>query len=225
MKDKVKEIYEKTGEKWTKFKELPAYFIDPVKDNSNKNSVVLDIGCGGGRLTIQISDFVKKIFAIDYSNSSIKFAKKENPRKNVEYSVMDANKLEFEDNSFDLVISHAVFCKNMCGAKALKESYRVLKPKGKLIIRMLNSRFGKEFGIKLGYSKEEITKMLKKEKYKKIKVKVFPQIMKLSKFEDLKFFERTEVEALLPQKKMIKKFNKMKKPQFDDSSMVVYAEK
>jgi len=222
---KVKEIYEKTGEKWSKFKELPEDYLNLIKENSDENSLVLDVGCGGGRLTTQIDKFVGKIEAIDYSNSSIKFAKKENPRENVNYQVMDANNLEFKDNNFDLVVSHAVFCKNMCGAKSLKECYRVLKPKGKLVIRIIAGSFGKEFGIKLGFSKEEITQILRKIGFKKIKVKVNKKILKLDSFDKLKFFERTEVEACLPQKKMLEKFNEMKNPKFDDSSMNVYAEK
>jgi len=225
VKEKIKDIYEKNGEAWAKFKNLPDDYINLIKENSNKNSIVLDVGCGGGRLTTLINDFVKKIFAIDYSTNSIKFVKKENPRKNVEYLVMDANKLQFEDNNFDLVVSHAVFCKKMCGAKALKECYRVLKPKGKLIIRVIAGSFGKEFGINLGFSKEEITPILKKIGFKKIKLDVKKKILKLDSFDKLKFFERTEVEALLPQEKMLKKFNKMKNPKFDDSAMNVYAEK
>ncbi|MPM98101.1 Ubiquinone/menaquinone biosynthesis C-methyltransferase UbiE [bioreactor metagenome] len=53
--------------------------------------------------------------------------------KNVNLLLMDAEHLEFPDNSFDYVITTFVLCTIPDPVKALREMRRVLKPSGELI--------------------------------------------------------------------------------------------
>jgi len=45
-------------------------------DNVNSNDVVLDIGCGNGALTYDLSKKVKKVVGIDLNKENIKLLKK-----------------------------------------------------------------------------------------------------------------------------------------------------
>jgi len=62
---------------------------------------VLDIGCGCGSFTVELSSFCRHITAIDVSESLIKRCCKENSRPNIDYRCLDGTKLDFSDNYFD----------------------------------------------------------------------------------------------------------------------------
>ena len=47
---------------------------------------------------------------------------------------MDAEDLDFENNTFDYVVTNCVFCSVPDPVKGLKEIQRVMKPSGKLIM-------------------------------------------------------------------------------------------
>ena len=62
-----------------------------------------------------------------------KARKKAADMKNVSLLLMDAENLEFPDNSFDYVVITFVLCSIPDPVKALKEVRRVLKPSGEMI--------------------------------------------------------------------------------------------
>jgi 2-polyprenyl-3-methyl-5-hydroxy-6-metoxy-1,4-benzoquinol methylase len=73
----------------------------------NKDSVVLDVGCGIGRVEKYLAPHVKEIFGVDISRRMIKIAKKalEN-YDNVYFIKNNGRDLSiFEDNKFDFVFS------------------------------------------------------------------------------------------------------------------------
>ena len=73
----------------------------------NKDSVVLDVGCGIGRVEKYLAPHVKEIFGVDISRGMIKIAKKalEN-YDNVHFIKNNGRDLSiFEDNKFDFVFS------------------------------------------------------------------------------------------------------------------------
>ncbi len=72
-------------------------------DNINSKDTVLDIGCGNGCLTCDISKKAKKVIAVDSNSGNIKLAKKKFFRENIEYLVGNAIKLNFEEK-FDVVV-------------------------------------------------------------------------------------------------------------------------
>lgn len=96
----------------------------------------LDYCCGDGKRTIFLAQHGAKSFGIDISEESIKkckeIAEKEDLIKETNFSVMDAEKLEFEDNSFDLIICTGVL-HHLDIQKAYPELARVLKSDGKII--------------------------------------------------------------------------------------------
>ena len=117
----------------------PKYWSEVVKDfsdyyNLGDGSKILDIGCGKG---FMIYDFLQhnnkyNVKGIDISNYAIENSM---PEVKGKLEVGDAKKLNFEDNSFDLVIAINTIHnleKEECG-KSLREIERVSK-KNKFIV-------------------------------------------------------------------------------------------
>src|ERR1700710_282666 len=98
---------------------------------------VLEVGVGTGISLPQYGSNVR-IFGTDISEAMLKKAKQrvaELRLKNVEgLAVMDAEKLEFPDNSFDVVMAQYVVTAVPNPEVALDEFARVLRPGGELII-------------------------------------------------------------------------------------------
>lgn len=104
-----------------------------IKNCSGKR--VLDYCCGDGDLTIFLAENGAEAFGIDISSVSIQKAKKRAKNKelkNVSFLVMDAEKLKFDDNFFDLIVCSGVL-HHLDIKKAYQELSRVLKPEGKMI--------------------------------------------------------------------------------------------
>lgn len=97
---------------------------------------VLDFCCGDGVHAVPMAKMgSKKILAIDLSEESLKAAQKRfdgEKKYDIEFKVMDAEKLAIADASFDVVFDGGAFS-SLDLPKALKEIHRVLKPGGVLI--------------------------------------------------------------------------------------------
>src|SRR6201987_5209322 len=98
---------------------------------------VLEVGVGTG-ISLPLYSPNVRIFRTDISEAMLKKAKQrvaEGRLKNIEgLAVMDAEKLEFPDNSFDVVMAQYVVTAVPNPEVALDEFARVLRPGGELII-------------------------------------------------------------------------------------------
>ena len=104
-----------------------------IQNNDN----VLEIGCGVGDYTQEISKITKKTTATDLS---IEKAKNRLPK--LKFLEHDANNnLPFTDNSFDVIISINLIEHLHNPQKFLKEIRRVLKGNGRLAIATANLDF------------------------------------------------------------------------------------
>ncbi|WP_419678454.1 class I SAM-dependent methyltransferase [Aliarcobacter lanthieri] len=97
--------------------------------NSNKDEIVLELGCGDGTLAKEIEKSGAKVIGIDLSENMVKKAKE----NGIEAYVMSATNLEFSDNYFDKVFSNAVLHWVNDLDKNAKEINRVLKNNGKFV--------------------------------------------------------------------------------------------
>lgn len=102
--------------------------------------VILEIGCGQGEGTNLIQRYFRpdKIYAIDLDKKMVERAKKRVKAENVAFEVGDASKLRFEGEMFDAVIDFGIIHHIPNWKDCLDELYRVLKPKGRVILEDLS---------------------------------------------------------------------------------------
>ncbi len=100
------------------------------------NSKILDIGCGGGANIKRISEISKtaKIYGVDYSPTSVEVSSQLNAdlitQKRVEISLGNIEKLNFSDDSFDIVTAFETIYFWPEILENFKEVKRVLKNDG-----------------------------------------------------------------------------------------------
>ncbi|WP_432666057.1 methyltransferase domain-containing protein [Wukongibacter baidiensis] len=96
---------------------------------------VLEVGVGTGK-NVEYYPENLKVTGIDFSSKMLKKArqKAQNLNKEIRLLQMDAQNMEFEDNSFDSVLTTCVFCSVPDPVKGLKEIKRVCKENGKIIM-------------------------------------------------------------------------------------------
>lgn len=97
---------------------------------------ILDIGTGPGFFSLLLSEMGHKVTAIDCTQSMLDTARKnaEMAGFDVEFHLMDAHELDFEDHSFDMIINRNVTWLLNEPEDAYQEWHRVLKPGGRLLI-------------------------------------------------------------------------------------------
>lgn len=96
---------------------------------SNKDSVVLDLGCGNGTSTANIKG--KLVVGVDLSDEQMARAKMK--YKNRDFVVADARHLPFATSSFDMIVAINLLHHVNEPEKILSECFRVLKKGGKLL--------------------------------------------------------------------------------------------
>ncbi|AKB81956.1 Phosphatidylethanolamine N-methyltransferase [Methanosarcina barkeri 3] len=100
---------------------------------SDLSGKVLEVGVGTGR-NLKYYPAACRVIGIDKSEGMLqKASEKAECRKNITLYPMDAEHLEFPDNSFDYVVITFVLCTIPDPVKALREMRRVMKPSGELI--------------------------------------------------------------------------------------------
>jgi len=133
------QVWNNIAEEWHKFKETPSGLSKEFLKSCTGN--VLDLGSGSGRHLAKIKN--GKMHLIDFSEEMIKLAEKKAKKLKIsgEFIVSDiSKKLPFQDNFFDYAISiSSLHCLSpKYHKKAIKELYRVLKPKAKALIGVWN---------------------------------------------------------------------------------------
>lgn len=99
---------------------------------------VLEIGCGLGTDGAQFARAGANYTGIDLTDAAIELAQKRFELFNIpgRFQTADAERLDFEDNSFDLVYSHGVLHHTPDTAGAVKEIHRVLRPGGRAVVML-----------------------------------------------------------------------------------------
>lgn len=97
---------------------------------------VLDYCCGLGATAIRVAGLGAEAYGIDISDAEVETARKNAEEAGVSdrahFSVMDAENMTFEDNSFDVIICSGVLHHLELNA-AFPELARVLRPSGQII--------------------------------------------------------------------------------------------
>lgn len=114
------------------YEEITNKILNTIK----KEDIILEIATGTGNIALKIAEKADKIVAVDFSDNMIEIAKEKAKKRsisNVKFQIQDAYNLEFESNSFDVVVISNALHIMTDPDKALLEIRRVLRPTGILI--------------------------------------------------------------------------------------------
>lgn len=137
----------------------------------NKDNYILDAGCGTGG-NFRLLNHFGNVVGIDISDTAVKLAKQKGIT-NIKKASVD--RIPYSDNSFDLITCFDVLGhKQVDEDKAIDEFYRVLKPKGLLMIRAaaykwLYSYHDIEVQNSRRYTKSSLIKILKRKSFLPLK--------------------------------------------------------
>ena len=95
---------------------------------------VLEYGCGPGSAAFNLARHGAQVVGIDISDVAIAQSKAQAQAENleIEFRRMNAESLEFEDNTFDMIVVSAIL-HHLDLDKAYQELHRCLKPGGKAV--------------------------------------------------------------------------------------------
>ncbi len=118
--------------------------LELLPSPSDKEKVVLDLGCGTGFFVSHLSRLYKNatITGVDIASGMIDFAKMGNPSSR--FICADAHQLPFDDNSVDSIYSNLMFQWSDDLSSAFSESRRVLSANGSLHFSLLTKNTMKE---------------------------------------------------------------------------------
>ena len=100
----------------------------------NKGNTICDIGCGCGRNLVYASKYAVQLIGVDFSATSLAFAKEFVESENLELLVGNNLSIPLNDNIADLVISDGVCHHTGDTVGAFNECVRILIPNGKLYL-------------------------------------------------------------------------------------------
>ncbi len=139
------DFFDRRARSWDEENPVPEHRIERVIEHCGlrRGDHVLDVGTGTGRLIPSILQRVGcrgSICGLDPSSAMLAVAREKHPQPNVVFTQAPAEDMPFDDESFHVVICHAVFPHFHDPGAALAEIHRVLVPHGQLIIAHTNGR-------------------------------------------------------------------------------------
>jgi len=130
--------HKKTKEYYESAENLVKFFLE--KGKISKPDTVLDVACGYGAESFRFYNFLKpnKMHCVDITGPHIEFAKKRAEEKNLHdkliFEKRDACRTGFPDESFTHILGIEGPAHFKTRMDFFKESYRVLKKKGELLL-------------------------------------------------------------------------------------------
>jgi ubiquinone/menaquinone biosynthesis C-methylase UbiE len=103
---------------------------------------LLEVGCSMGNDTIQFARRGMRVTGIDITEAAIELIQARFQMEGLpgDFRVADAENLPFDDNTFDVAYSFGVLHHTPDTAGAIEELRRVLKPGGKAVVMLYNTR-------------------------------------------------------------------------------------
>lgn len=117
-------------------------FINDIKEGDR----VLDVGCGTGSLTFTIADTTKAstVVGIDPSVGYLEYARAQNSHLHVAFEIGDAQKLPYDNDSFDCCVSSLMIQFVSDAHTAAREMRRVTKQGGSIATCVWDNSGGME---------------------------------------------------------------------------------
>ncbi len=98
---------------------------------------VLDVGCGPGIMTAVLAVYAREVVAFDITPEMIHRARQKCEKAglaNVQFQLGQAERLPFDDASFDVIVTRLTFHHFPDPATVISEMVRVIRPDGRIVI-------------------------------------------------------------------------------------------
>jgi len=192
-------------------------FYEKIKENTNENSLCLDLGTGGGEKVLKYYPEVGMIIATDFSDEMIKTAKenaKEYTGKRVKFTKMNSLDMIFPEETFDLISArHTII--------SAKQIYDCLVPGGTIIIEGVDKKDCLEikeiFGRGQAY-KDEIS--IAEKDYLDLKEAGFKSIERVEILENEYYETEDDLMALLLKTPILDDFSEINGEEFEHRTIV-----
>ena len=102
--------------------------------NLPKDATILDVGCGTGNFTYKLAAMGYNCIGIDIASNMLTHAKSKQQDETIQFLEMNGENTNFEDASFDCIISVTAFEFMPYPHLVYNEMQRLLKPNGCIII-------------------------------------------------------------------------------------------
>ncbi len=119
---------------------------------------VLEIGCGNGADGAMFAQHGADYTGVDLTEAAVAATRKHFAALNLpgEFRTANAERLDFADESFDVVYSYGVLHHTPEPARALAEVYRVLKPGGRAYVMLYHRHSFNYYARILGYMRARL---------------------------------------------------------------------
>ena len=139
--ERLKRCYEIASPRLRQYLEAE---MDFVLEKIRPSDIVLDLGCGYGRVLPPLTKQARRVIGIDSSLTSLILAQDElRGISNCHLAAMDAVQLGFRDKVFDVVvcIQNGISAFHVNQKELIRESIRVAKPGGIVLFSSYSAKF------------------------------------------------------------------------------------
>lgn len=208
QKDYVATLYNEAERPITTYPvQLASYLIERFK--IPKNSLLLDVGCGRGDFSLGFMKNGLRVEGVDISD----FAKKDLKKNGITLYMNDIihDSWLFPDNYADVIFSKSVIEHIHDPNNFMKESYRVLKPGGRIIVmtpdwETVYKIFYDGHSHVQPYTKRGLKDLLRISGFRDIQTEQFYQLPIIWKYSFLKFFSSFLRRIMTPNTEIKNKF-------------------
>lgn len=183
-------VYEKNIKPYTKYPSQLCQHLFQRLD-LREGQKLLDVGCGRGDFSKGFKDLGLEVFGLDCQESHSRILKD----IEVRYLNIENKLFPFDNDAFDIVFSKSLIEHLKSPENFIKESYRVLKTGGKIIVMTPDWQsqrcvFYNDYTHVHPYAQKGIEDLLKIYNFKKVKSEIFYQLPVLWKYPWLKIFSK-----------------------------------
>jgi ubiquinone/menaquinone biosynthesis C-methylase UbiE len=114
------------------------YLREVVTSTSLRGKRILEVGCGPGVDLVHLAATGARVTAVDLTPEAVSLARRHLEVRGLDATVQEANaeRLPFDEGTFDVVYSHGVLHHTVDTQRAIDEVRRVLKPGGEAVIML-----------------------------------------------------------------------------------------
>jgi 2-polyprenyl-6-hydroxyphenyl methylase/3-demethylubiquinone-9 3-methyltransferase len=118
--------------------------IDHVLDRLHPYDTVLELGCGYGRVALELAKKASQVVGIDTATESLSLGSRlTGPDRQCKFVAMDATAMGFPDDRFDVVlcVQNGICAFAVDQACLVREAVRVCRPGGRILFSSYAERF------------------------------------------------------------------------------------